>query len=128
MVYSALSAAEQLAESGIQCTVVNARFAKPLDTELIIDLARRTKRILTVEENALAGGFGSAVLELLVNKKLRQVKVDCLGLPDRFVEHGTQELLRSMFNLDAEGIVERIKHSYPELLKKPTKQRAGVRR
>ena len=62
---SGTAAAERLAGEGIQCAVVNARFAKPLDTELILRLARRTRRIVTVEENALAGGFGSAVMELL---------------------------------------------------------------
>lgn len=114
-VYPALTAAERLAGEGIHCAVVNARFAKPLDSELMLELATRTKRLVTVEENALAGGFGSAVRELLGSARLDQVRVECLGLPDSFVEHGTQELLRSMFDLDADGIARRIRSSFPEL-------------
>ena len=115
-VYPALAAARRLAKEGIYCTVVNSRFAKPLDSELILELAARTKRLLTVEENALIGGFGSAVLELLSNAKLEGVQVECLGLPDKFIEHGTQELFRSMFDLDADGIARRIKASFPGII------------
>jgi len=115
-VYPALAAAEELAKEGIHCAVANVRFAKPLDSELITDLAGSTKRLLTVEENALAGGFGSAVLELLGEAKLEGVKVECLGLPDRFIEHGTQELFRAMFNLDSEGIAKCVRAAFPELV------------
>ncbi|MBI4304623.1 MAG: 1-deoxy-D-xylulose-5-phosphate synthase, partial [Chloroflexi bacterium] len=80
-VYPALAAAALLASEGIDCAVVNARFAKPLDSELMLELAARTGRLLTVEEGALAGGFGSAVLEMLCNARLDGVKVECLGLP-----------------------------------------------
>ncbi|MDP6416109.1 MAG: 1-deoxy-D-xylulose-5-phosphate synthase, partial [Gammaproteobacteria bacterium] len=114
-VYPALAAAEQLVEDGIDCAVVNARFAKPLDSELILERAARTGRLLTVEENSLCGGFGGGVLELISSAKLESVKVTCLGLPDRFIEHGTQELFRSMFDLDSEGIVKRVRVSFPEL-------------
>ena len=128
-VYPAVAAAERLAEDGVDCAVVNARFAKPLDSELVLELATRTKRLLTVEENTLAGGFGSAVLELLGSAKLPEVKVECLGLPDRFVEHGTQELFRAMFDLDSEGIARRINISYPELfIKASSKQQEEVSR
>jgi 1-deoxy-D-xylulose-5-phosphate synthase len=113
-VYPALAAAERLAVEGIQCTVSNARYAKPLDSELILRLAAK-KRLLTVEENSLAGGFGSAVLELLSDARLDNVKVERLGLPDRFIEHGTQEIFRSLFNLDAEGISRYITASFPGL-------------
>lgn len=115
-VYPALAAAGKLGEEGIHCTVANARYAKPLDSELIMELAATTKRILTVEENALAGGFGSAVLELLGKAKLEGVKVECLGLPDRFIEHGTQELFRAMFSLDSEGIAKCVRAAFPELV------------
>ena len=115
-VYPALAAAEKLAKEGINCAVANVRFVKPLDSELITKLAISTKRLLTVEENALAAGFGSAILELLTKAKLEDLKVECLGLPDRFIEHGTQELLRAMFNLDSEGIVRCIKTAFPELV------------
>jgi len=125
----ALAAAEQLAEEGVQCAVVDARFAKPLDSELVLELAARTNRVVTVEENALAGGFGSAALELLADAKLSQVKAECIGLPDQFVEHGTQELFRSMFGLDAEGIARRIKQAFPELFVDiPVKQRREMSR
>jgi 1-deoxy-D-xylulose-5-phosphate synthase len=117
-VHPALVAAERLAEEGISCAVANARFVKPLDAELVLELASKTKRLLTVEENALAGGFGSAVLELLGKAKLAEVRVECLGLPDTFIEHGSQKLFRSMFDLDAEGIARRVKTSFPELLAK----------
>ena len=123
-VYPALAAAQRLQKEGIECTVANARFAKPLDSELILDLAARIKRLITVEENALAGGFGSAVLQLLHSSKLVKVRVDCLGLPDEFVEQGPQELLRSIFALDAEGIAQRIKSSFLTLPpRSPTGQR-----
>jgi len=112
-VLPALAAAEQLAGDGIQCTVVNARFAKPLDMMLITELAETTGHLLTVEENSTIGGFGSAVLEALVGYK-SAVKVDCLGLPDTFIEHGSQDLLRATYQLDCEGIVSRIKLAFPE--------------
>lgn len=111
-VYPALVAAEQLAAENIKTTVVNARFAKPLDSELILDLTTRTKRLVTVEENALAGGFGSAVLELLQNYKLTDIKVERIGLPDEFIDHGSQELFRSMFDLNSKGIVRRVKSCF----------------
>jgi 1-deoxy-D-xylulose-5-phosphate synthase len=126
-VYPALAAADNLAVENIECTVFNARFAKPLDSELILDLATSSKRILTVEENTLAGGFGSAVLQLLESSRLNEVRVECVGLPDRFVEHGPQELFRSIFDLDSAGIARRIRSSFPELLTRAsTKQREVV--
>ena len=114
-VYPSLEAAKKLSEEGIDCAVVNARFAKPLDSELILNLAAKTKRILTVEENALAGGFGNAVLQLLEEAKFNEVQVECIGLPDKFIDHGPQGLFRSMFELDSEGIARRIKNSFPGL-------------
>ena len=128
-VYPALAAADKLAEEGINCAVVNARFAKPLDEKLMLELATNTNKVLTVEENTLAGGFGSAVLELLNKAKLPEVKVECLGLPDWFIAHGTQQHFRSKFGLDADGIAQRIKASFPELLiESSTRQREGVSR
>ena len=103
-VYPALQAADALKLKGIFAGVVNARFVKPLDTELILSVARRTGRIMTVEENALQGGFGSAVLELLYDNNLQNVKVRRLGLPDHYVEQGSQAQLRKDVGIDAEGI------------------------
>ncbi len=106
-VYEALAAAEELSSRGVQCTVVNARYAKPLDKELILDVANCAGALITVEENILAGGFGGAVLELLAQEKVQGVQVSCLGIPDTFVEHGAPSLLRAKYGLDAAGIVAR---------------------
>jgi 1-deoxy-D-xylulose-5-phosphate synthase len=103
-VYPALQAAESLLQAGIRAGVVNARFVKPLDHDLILSVAGATGRIITVEENVLQGGFGSAVLELLSDRGLIDVKVRRLGIPDRFIEHGSQAQLRSDLGLDAAGI------------------------
>ncbi|MDP2935346.1 MAG: 1-deoxy-D-xylulose-5-phosphate synthase [Dehalococcoidia bacterium] len=105
-VYEAMAAAESLSLKGIQCTVANARFVKPLDRELVLDLAGRTGSILTVEENVLAGGFGSAVLELLTEEMVMGVRIARLGIPDTFVEHGAPGILRAQYRLDAAGIAE----------------------
>jgi 1-deoxy-D-xylulose-5-phosphate synthase len=99
-----VEAAGALAEKGIEATVVNARFAKPLDEKLIIDLSRRIKRIVTVEENVLTGGFGSSIDKLLQASGICDVTVKNVGVPDEFVEHGTQAILRSRYGLDAAGI------------------------
>jgi len=103
-VYPALQAAESLRLQGIAVGVINARFVKPLDADLIISAARSTGRILTVEENALQGGFGSAVLELLSDNNLQDVRVRRLGIADHFVEQGSQAQLRKDIGIDAEGI------------------------
>ncbi len=113
--WAAMAAAEELAAGGIECAVVNARFVKPLDHETILALASRSGRLVTVEENALAGGFGSAVLEAIEKSGLTGLRVERIGLPDRFIEHGPQELFRAMFDLDAAGIVRRVRAAFPEL-------------
>jgi len=104
MVRPSLAAAEQLAREGISLSVVNARFVKPLDRGLLIELAHGTGALVTVEENVLSGGFGSAVMELLEEEGLRGVRARCLGYPDRYVEQGEQSELRALYGLDAEGI------------------------
>ena len=113
-VYPALAAAEKLALEGVECSVASARFAKPLDAALIKDLALTTGKLLTVEENSLVGGFGSGVVEMLAGEKVT-AKVECLGLPDIFIEHGSQDLLRSRYELDAAGISVRVKKVFREL-------------
>lgn len=115
MVYPSLVAAQELKKAGVDCMVINARFAKPMDSELILDSAKRVKRLLTVEENTLAGGFGSAVLQLLQDSDFHDVQVKCLGIPEVFVEHGPQSLLRSTYDLDAPGIARQVLNSFPEL-------------
>jgi 1-deoxy-D-xylulose-5-phosphate synthase len=112
MVQPSLKAAEHLAKDGIESTVVNARFVKPLDSGLILALARTRRLIVTVEEAYLAGGFGSAVLELLEENGLQdRVKVVRMGIPDRFVTHGDPKLLLAKYGLDADGIFTRVKES-----------------
>lgn len=104
-VYPALQAADALRQKGISAGVVNARFVKPLDAELILSVARKSGRVMTVEENALQGGFGSAVLELLYDNNMQDVKVRRLGLPDHYIEQGSQAQLRKDVGIDSEGII-----------------------
>ncbi len=101
-----LTAHERLAERGVRATVVNCRFVKPIDVDLIAGVARRVPRILTVEENVRQGGFGSAVLEALSDQGITHAVVERLGVPDIFVEHGSPAVLRAKYGLDADGIVE----------------------
>ena len=103
-VSAALQAAEQLARDGISCGVVNPIFVKPLDVELLLQEARRTRRVVTVEENVLAGGFGSAVLEAIAEAGLEYTSVHRIGMPDSFIEHGTAADQRRQLHLDAAGI------------------------
>jgi 1-deoxy-D-xylulose-5-phosphate synthase len=108
-VYPSIRAAERLDASGIHAAVINARFLKPLDGDLIGEWARKIGKILTVEENVLQGGFGSAVLELLQEKGLSSVDVKRLGIPDIFVEHGPPALLRAKYGIDEAGIYRAVK-------------------
>jgi 1-deoxy-D-xylulose-5-phosphate synthase len=101
----AIEAASHLKNQGVDATVVNARFVKPLDAELLCSLATQIKRLITVEENALQGGFGSAVLELFEEKRIRAIQVKRLGIPDTFVEQGSQDYLRHKYGIDAKGIL-----------------------
>ncbi len=120
-VYPSLSAAAELEKLGYQATVINARFIKPLDEQLLLSLAARTGRVLTVEENVAQGGFGSAVLELLADHGLL-VPVKRLAIPDKFVEHGAPNLLRQKYGLDAEGI----RKGALALLEQPARQQKVV--
>ena len=108
-VYPSIRAAERLDASGIHAAVINTRFLKPLDGDLIGEWARKIGKILTVEENVLQGGFGSAVLELLQEKGLSSVHVKRLGIPDLFVEHGPPSLLRAKYGIDEAGIYRAVK-------------------
>jgi 1-deoxy-D-xylulose-5-phosphate synthase len=110
MVHPALEAAQNLAKEKIEATVVNARFVKPLDASLLLALARTKRVIVTVEEAYLAGGFGSAVLELLEENGLQdKVHVIRMGIPDRLVSHGDAKLLLAKYGLDTDGIYTRVK-------------------
>jgi 1-deoxy-D-xylulose-5-phosphate synthase len=102
----ALQAREVLEKEGISATLVNARFVKPLDRERICSLAAQIPRIVTVEENVLQGGFGSAVLECLSDNGVSGFRLTRLGIPDTFVEHGAQSLLRAKYGIDASAIAD----------------------
>ena len=104
-VYPALEAADVLDDAGISVAVVNARFIKPLDAELILPLAQRIGKVITVEDGVLMGGFGSAILEMFADHGLTAVQVKRLGIPDQFVEHGDVKTLYHVCGCDEEAIV-----------------------
>ncbi len=103
-VIPSLKAADMLIKDGIYASVINARFIKPIDSALITSLTQKIKRIITVEENVLAGGFGSAVLECLNEAEIKDVSLKRIGINDTFVEHGSQKVLREKYYLDEYGI------------------------
>jgi 1-deoxy-D-xylulose-5-phosphate synthase len=108
-VASALEAAKQLEDESISATVVNCRFVKPLDDALIIRLAREIPNIVTVEENVLHGGFGSAVVECLMDAGITNSRVVRIGIPDTYVEHGSQKILRSKYGIDTPGVIKAVR-------------------
>ena len=103
-VYPSLQAAERLEKQGTSTMVINARFVKPLDRNLISSVAAMVPRIITIEENILQGGFGSAVVEFLNKIEIPHIKVKRIGIPDIFIEQGSQDELRKIYGLDEEGI------------------------
>jgi 1-deoxy-D-xylulose-5-phosphate synthase len=108
-VYPAIAAAAKLRQEGISIRVINARYIKPLDQELLCQTALSLKRIITVEENVLMGGFGSAVLELFEQQGVHHVRVKRLGIADEFATHATQAELRNMYGIDEEGIIRAVR-------------------
>jgi 1-deoxy-D-xylulose-5-phosphate synthase len=104
MLADCLTAADRLLEEGIQVEVVNARFVKPLDEDVITRVLRSSPFVVTVEEAALIGGFGSAVLEFASQRQLNTGHVRRLGVPDIFVEHGSRQELLTDLGLDSDGI------------------------
>ena len=109
-VNEALSAHDMLKKHNISATIVNCRFVKPLDADLIVTLSKKIPRIVTVEENVRQGGFGSAVLECLSDHGVTGFRLKCIGIPDTFVEHGPQDFLRSKHGIDASAIFKAVKH------------------
>ncbi len=105
-VAQAQQAARELAEEGIQAAVVNARWAKPLDEEMILALAKGTRRLITIEDHVVTGGFGSAVLELLERHSVNTIETRVIGLPDKFVEHGAPTILKELYGLSSAHIKE----------------------
>lgn len=112
MVYPALAAAARLREKGLSVGVVNARFTKPLDRSLLVSVATRCKKIITLEEHSLVGGFGESVLTMVEEEKLEgcipAVDILKIGLPDKFVEHGSSQVLREKIGLDTESIYKKV--------------------
>jgi 1-deoxy-D-xylulose-5-phosphate synthase len=120
MATEALRAAESMvASGGPDLTVVNARFVKPLDREMLRRTISPGGKVITVEENALAGGFGSGVMEAVAEEGIDNVRFERLGVPDRYQPHGSQAVLRSRLDLDAKGIERRAR----ELIETPAVRR-----
>jgi len=107
MVAPSVEASTILASEGISAGVMNARFIKPLDRDLILEKAAACRKVLTVEEGVLTGGFGSAILELFADEGVEGIQTSRLGIPDAFVEHGARSELLADFGLNAEGIAAR---------------------
>ena len=105
-VNEAQPAVDELSRQGIQAALINARFVKPLDKDLIIKWVRHTKSVITVEEHVLDGGFGSAVIEMLMDEGVTQAAFKRIGINDTFVEHGPQNVLRKDYHIDASAIVK----------------------
>jgi 1-deoxy-D-xylulose-5-phosphate synthase len=125
MASEARTAAERLAdEGGPDLTVVNARFVKPLDAALLGEQLRPGSRVMTVEENALAGGFGAAVMEVACEVGASGLVFDRLGVPDEYQPHGSQEILRARLDLDIEGIIRRARAFFPHAIVGPRPVRA----
>ncbi|MDP4117384.1 MAG: transketolase C-terminal domain-containing protein, partial [Bacteroidota bacterium] len=111
MVEYAKEAALVLQNENISCKVINARFVKPLDNNMLDEIAHKFKKIITLEENNLPGGFGSAVAEYFVDKNYKN-DILRIGIPDEFVEHGTQQELHCLLKINIEGIVDKVKNFY----------------
>lgn len=108
MVYPALAVRNILESSGYSCTVINSRFIKPLDEELILDAISKHKYVATLEENVIAGGFGSGVLELLARERQGNVKILNIGLPDEYITHGKTDIIMEVLGLTPEKMAETI--------------------
>lgn len=121
MVYPAMQAAVILREYGIEATVINARFAKPLDIDLIVPLAQRIGRVVTLEEGCLMGGFGSAVAEALLDRGVL-VSVTRIGVPDQLVDHATPEESKASLGLTSPQIAETVRRAFAVSLPKLSQQ------
>ncbi len=108
MVEYAKKSSEKLSAEGIQCEIINMRFIKPLDVDVLYDVVSRFDKIVTLEESTIVGGFGTGVLEYLAERNLKN-DILRIGLPDKFVDHGTQEELHKQIGIDPDGIFEKIK-------------------
>jgi 1-deoxy-D-xylulose-5-phosphate synthase len=127
-----MEAADLLEAEGWSVGVINARFAKPLDGQLILDGARGKALLVTFEESVVSGGFGSGVLELLEDARLtdpalREVAVQVVGIPgDRFVDHGSVTDLRRVLRLDAAGLAAQVRETLAALQAAPGRSKAPI--
>jgi 1-deoxy-D-xylulose-5-phosphate synthase len=108
-VTDSVDAAVMLKNMNISATVINSRFVKPLDIDLIQNFVEKIPNVITVEENVLSGGFGSAVLEGLADKNISGFNIKRIGAPDAFIEHGSQKELREKYGINAQAIVKTAK-------------------
>jgi len=108
-VWPSVQAAEILAKEGVNVAVINARFIKPIDDELVARFCKTNSKVITVEEGSLAGGFGSAIMERVQHLGIEGVKFHRIGIPDEYVHHGSQDVLRAQYDLHAEGIARRVR-------------------
>ena len=114
MVEHSLRASDRLAEAGVAASVANARFAKPIDVELLVDLLERHEVVITVEDHALEGGFGSACLQAVLERRPELTpKLRLAGVPDEFVHHGARPLQLRDAGLDVDGLVARVRAALP---------------
>jgi len=122
MVYPALDAAFELSSEGIEVEVINCRIIKPLDQELLLSSFKRFDKILTIEENVLSGGFGSSIAEFIFEKGAQKIDLKRLGIPDKFIEHGSRKELLNLLGLDKEGIIKAVKQMVKIKEKAPSTQ------
>jgi 1-deoxy-D-xylulose-5-phosphate synthase len=108
MVDYSLQASVLLGKEGIDAEVINMRFIKPIDTDLLDEVAKRFDKIVTIEENSIVGGFGSGIVEYFSDKNYKN-DIIRIGIPDKFIEHGTQAELHDLIGIDANGIFEKVK-------------------
>ena len=108
MVEYAKKSSEKLLAEGIRCEIINMRFIKPIDVDILHNVVTRFEKIVTLEESTIMGGFGTGVLEFLAERNLKN-DILRIGLPDKFIDHGTQEELHKLIGIDTDGIVEKIK-------------------
>jgi len=108
MVLKAYSVAEKLKDTGIEAEVINVRFLKPLDEASIINSIRKTKKVITIEDNILKGGLATEVNELIIKNNLENIKIKSFGYPDEFIKHGDVNKIEELYGLGVEGIVNEI--------------------
>jgi 1-deoxy-D-xylulose-5-phosphate synthase len=108
-VWPAMQAGDILSREGINVAVINGRFIKPIDDELVKRFCKPGANVITVEEGSLAGGFGSAIMERVAELGIENVRFHRIGIPDEYVHHGSQDVLRAQYDLHPEGIARRVR-------------------